>query len=139
MILTPFSPRRPKLPRYAECACGEYRKAALHTELKDGAVKCMNCHPRETEKRGACTVCKGTNLPLEDNHIGFAASPDVTELFCLNCHDVFSWKTLFHARDAQDFVNGLGDGAAIPPETRDFYISVGKEAISIMTRELESF
>ncbi len=135
MIKTPFSPRRPKLPRYAECACGEYRNAALNSRLINGAVKCVNCAPRHEEKRGTCSVCKGENLPIEDNHIGFAAAPDLTEPFCLNCHDVFSWKTAFKAKQAQKLVD---DGEVITPKIRAEFIAQGKAAIALMTKELKS-
>jgi hypothetical protein len=135
MIKTPFAPSRPKLPRYAECSCGEFRKAALHRELLDGMVKCMNCAPRHEDKHGTCSVCKGMHLPIEDNHIGFAAAPDLTEPFCLNCHDVFSWKTNFQAKRAQKLVDS---GVAITPKTRAYFIAKGKAIIALMTEELES-
>jgi hypothetical protein len=136
MIRTPFSPRRPKLPRYAECACGEIRKAAVHWKLADdGAVKCMNCSPRHNKGPGCCYVCKREGLPLEDNHIGFAVAPDLTKLFCLNCHNVFSWKTFFLAKEAKRIVES---GVDITPELKAHFIKQGKAVIAIMTEELES-
>jgi hypothetical protein len=135
MIRTPFSPRRPKLPRYAECACGEIRKAALHRELISGTVKCMNCSPRHNKGPGSCNVCKRKGLPLEDNHIGFAVSPNLTEPFCLNCHDAFSWKTFFLAKDAQGLVES---GVDITPQIEAYFIEQGKAVITLMTAELES-
>jgi hypothetical protein len=130
MILTPFSPRRPLLPRYAECTCGEYRKAALRRAPIDGVVKCQNCAPRHDANRGTCFVCKGASLPLEDNHIGFRAACDLTQPFCLNCHDVFSWKTYFLAREAKKRV--------ITPQLQAYYLEQGKAVIALMTEELES-
>lgn len=131
MIITPSSPSRPLLPRYAECACGEFRKAALRKELIEGLVKCHNCAPsRSSKKRGVCSVCNGVNLRLEDNHIGFRAVCDLTQPFCLSCHDVFSWKTRIEAKASTKL--------EITPQLQAHYISLGKAVIAIMTEELES-
>ena len=130
MIVTPFSQPRPRLPRYAECACGEFRKAALHKTLIDGGVKCMNCAPRHDANRGTCSVCNGTNLPLEGNHIGFEAMCDLIEPFCLNCHSVFSWKTRFLAKRSKS--------SNRTPANQAYFLERGKAIIALMTEELES-